>query len=250
MASRAQLHDGSALVDLQSALAAFRDQAHEVINASDKAIAQTRAWLEERARYWEREVARCESDYYTCLAWRDEDGYGRDCSSEAAALERAQQALENVRRWQLQVDNAGAAYSSAASKFGDVIGTDLTRASAWLGYKLRTVDEYGAVGAGLTPPSTPSKQDHGYSFEKAKQEMLRREVNNPNLGSAERGWIKQELNRIQRGEATRLRMPPGFDAGHRVPGLNTASNLRLEPSSINRARPHIAKRLGLDWIYR
>ena len=250
MASRAQLHDGSALVDLQSALAAFRDKAHEIINECDRAIAEARARLEERARYWQREVARCKSDYYACLAWRDEDGYGRDCSFEGAALERAQQSLENVQRWQLQVDNASDAYRSAAAKFCDIIGTDLTRASAWLGYKLRTVEEYAAVGAGLTPPGTPSKQDHGSSFEKVKQEMLRREANNPNLGGAERGWIQQELNRIQRGEATRLRMPPGFDAGHRIPGINAASNLRLEPSSINRARPHIAKRLGLDWIYR
>ena len=47
-----------------------------------------------------------------------------------------------------------------------------------------------------------------------KQARLRELVNDPNLGSADRGWIRQEMNSIERGQRSSIRNPPGKDLAH------------------------------------
>jgi hypothetical protein len=43
---------------------------------------------------------------------------------------------------------------------------------------------------------------------------LRELANDDKLGSADRGWIKQELNSIDRGQRSSIRNPPGKDLAH------------------------------------
>jgi RHS repeat-associated protein len=47
-----------------------------------------------------------------------------------------------------------------------------------------------------------------------KQARLRELANDDTLGSADRGWIKQELNSIERGQRSTIRNPPGKDLAH------------------------------------
>lgn len=47
-----------------------------------------------------------------------------------------------------------------------------------------------------------------------KQARLRELANDDKLGSADRGWIKQELNSIDRGQRSTIRNPPGKDLAH------------------------------------
>lgn len=47
-----------------------------------------------------------------------------------------------------------------------------------------------------------------------KQARLRELANDPKLGSADRGWIQQELNSIERGQRSSIRNPPGKDLAH------------------------------------
>ena len=47
-----------------------------------------------------------------------------------------------------------------------------------------------------------------------KQEKLRELANNDKLGSADRGWIQQEINSIERGQRNSIRNPPGKDLAH------------------------------------
>ncbi|WP_082905851.1 polymorphic toxin type 8 domain-containing protein [Bradyrhizobium centrolobii] len=47
-----------------------------------------------------------------------------------------------------------------------------------------------------------------------KQARLRELVNNDKLGSADRGWLRQELNSIERGQRSTIRNPPGKDLAH------------------------------------
>lgn len=47
-----------------------------------------------------------------------------------------------------------------------------------------------------------------------KQARLRELANDDKLGSADRGWIKQELNSIERGQRSSIRNPPGKDLAH------------------------------------
>src|SRR5690606_12270548 len=48
-----------------------------------------------------------------------------------------------------------------------------------------------------------------------KQAKLRELVNDPNVSKADKGWIKQEMNSIQRGQRTNIRVPPGSNLAHR-----------------------------------
>jgi RHS repeat-associated protein len=47
-----------------------------------------------------------------------------------------------------------------------------------------------------------------------KQERLRELGRDDKVGSADRGWIKQEMNSIERGHRSRIRNPPGKELAH------------------------------------
>ena len=78
-----------------------------------------------------------------------------------------------------------------------------------------------------------------------------------------KGWVKNEIRRLDQIKAAKkrgvrtsgrnkrhVRGIPGFDVGHRYPGVDKSSNFRLEMASVNRARYHVAKRMGLSSKYR
>lgn len=69
---------------------------------------------------------------------------------------------------------------------------------------LTSIAEGGSVAAG--------------GIEKAgragKQARLRELANDDKLGSADRGWINQEMNSIERGQRSTIRNPPGKDLAH------------------------------------
>ena len=50
---------------------------------------------------------------------------------------------------------------------------------------------------------------------KGKQARLKQLADDPNTGAADRGWIRQEMNSIGRGQRTTIRNPPGRDLAHR-----------------------------------
>jgi|GEM_PF-1584260 len=104
---------------------------------------------------------------------------------------------------------------------------------------------------------------HGWRYQKARQAFLTNLVDDENQPSYVRGWIKQELNRIERtkqaemtgdrppgGNKRHLRGVPGLDVGHVYPDIDLPENFRLEEAAMNRARPGIARRLGLSHIRR
>lgn len=47
-----------------------------------------------------------------------------------------------------------------------------------------------------------------------KQARLRELANDDKLGSADRGWLRQELNAIERGKQPKMRNRPGKDLAH------------------------------------
>lgn len=47
-----------------------------------------------------------------------------------------------------------------------------------------------------------------------KQSRLRELENDDKLGKADRGWIRQEINSIERGQRSSIRNPPGKDLAH------------------------------------
>ena len=97
----------------------------------------------------------------------------------------------------------------------------------------------------------------------ARQSFLRAQADNPKQPRYVRGWVRQEINRIEQGKravaegrqppggpARQIRGIPGLDVGHRFPDLDLPENFRLEDRATNRRRPIIARRLGIDHLYR
>jgi len=123
---------------------------------------------------------------------------------------------------------------------------------------------------------------HGYQYQKERYKFLMALADDPKAPKDVRNWIKQEQRRIwntqklkasgkleqanknakknegKKGREPKtkvrtsvyIRTPPGYDVGHRVAGIDMASNFQLELSSMNRAKPHIADALGLSPGYR
>ena len=56
--------------------------------------------------------------------------------------------------------------------------------------------------------------DVGNVVRVGRQARLRELANDNKLGSADRGWIKQEMNSIARGQRSTIRNPPGKDLAH------------------------------------
>ena len=53
-----------------------------------------------------------------------------------------------------------------------------------------------------------------YNRQADKQARLRSLAGDSKLGSADRGWIKQEMNAVDRGKTVDMRNPPGKDLAH------------------------------------
>jgi hypothetical protein len=111
---------------------------------------------------------------------------------------------------------------------------------------------------------------HGYKYRKTRQEYLRSRPDDPNEPRYVRGWIKQEMRRLDQikqakrekrvhvdaegrtfqgpgGDKRNIRGIPGLHVGHRYPDIDVPENYRLELPSMNSARPGIARRLGIEY---
>ncbi len=146
MSGYARITDAEALRSLRSALASFTVKAEQAVGQAGRALQQTQEWLAERRGYWEAEVMRREMAYHACISYRDADGYGRDCSWEAAALRQAQLELANVRRWVQAVDQVGQSYTASARKFESMVQNESSQAGAFLDRAAMIVERYSSGG--------------------------------------------------------------------------------------------------------
>ena len=64
-----------------------------------------------------------------------------------------------------------------------------------------------------------------------KQKRLRELMNDDKVSSADRGWIKQEINSIDRGDRKNIRNPPGKDMAHER-GREAAKGYGYEHSNL------------------
>ena len=70
-----------------------------------------------------------------------------------------------------------------------------------------------------------------------KQEKLRELINDPKLGKAEKGWLKQEKNAMDAGKRTTMRNPPGKDLAHER-GREAAKGYSYKHSKLNNKADH------------
>src|SRR4051794_27648950 len=135
----AHIESIDALTDLQQAIDRFASAGSDIVDQAAWALRQTEDWLKHRVQMLTAEVERKASSLNACLSYRDEDGNGQDCSAEAAALQEAQERLENARRWMEIVDERAERYRAEARKFTSVLGTRCPAASHDLERKVNQV---------------------------------------------------------------------------------------------------------------
>ncbi|WP_426477465.1 polymorphic toxin type 8 domain-containing protein [Chryseobacterium sp. CBSDS_008] len=84
--------------------------------------------------------------------------------------------------------------------------------------------------------STPGKGGGGMG-RSGKQARLRELSTDPKLGRADKGWLKQEINQINRGKRTNIRNPPGKDLAHER-GREAAKGYSYKYSHLQNRKDH------------
>jgi RHS repeat-associated protein len=108
-------------------------------------------------------------------------------------------------------------------------------------YILSTPSRAGDIDSGLmlatgksgsaTPGGVADEDVAKSAGRSGKQARLKELANDPKLGSADRGWIKQEQNAIERGNRKTIRNPPGKDLAHER-GREAAKGYGYEHSNL------------------
>lgn len=254
-----------ALQHLSPFLSSSLSQAQNAVAGAEQAVSNCHYELESWRQRAAQALAVCEnSGYY------DDDGYyyAPNCSAEERELNEAEQALVEIRRLQGILDDAVRSFQSGASRAQSIADHAIPDACYWLEDRQRAIQkaETGSVGyetvAALAPAVISALTNlgggHGSRYRAARQEFLRSLADDPNQPRYVRGWIKQEMNRLDRikvanqkgirppgGNQRHIYGVPGYDVGHLFPDIDLPWNFRLENASTNRARPGIAKRLGI-----
>jgi len=125
--------DIEALTELRAALTRFRYAQREVAERGGDAIEATRASLEAKASRWR---ARLEQGRAELAACQDRAAAAADapvdCSGYARAVSEAGERLEHIRLWQQRIDQQVIEFQGAASRFKNLLETDLPRAEEQL----------------------------------------------------------------------------------------------------------------------
>jgi tetratricopeptide (TPR) repeat protein len=293
----------AALRAMEAQLQGLVEPAQQQLHDAEHMIRQAAVALNETMSGLNRALDQAEDDLDYCRSQVDDEGRRPNCSQYYRRVQNIKDAISQLAALSQRYERSVGNYQTAAAGLREVIGKDIPTAAHWLrdrekalekfeggavGIKSRApaktsgsksgsapgIDTLNAFGAAAIASGSPALLSafnsyfagmggHGYKYQKARQAYLRSLVNDPNQPRHVRGWIKQELNRIEaakRAKAAGLQPPgrasgnirgiPGLDVGHRYPGLDLPENFRLEDVWVNRHRPIIAKRLGIFHLFR
>lgn len=123
-----QVQAVEALEQMRIALNRFGGDLDEALAAAERGLRVAEEWIAERVRAWQYEVRQATEEVEdarqalaSCEADTDEDGHGRSCVGEEAALASAQRQLAHAKeqlaiaqRWLQAIDSAGAEYQREA----------------------------------------------------------------------------------------------------------------------------------------
>ena len=142
-------------------------------------------------------------------------------------------------------DSRGASYQSIAQSSSFVNEASVVAmefAAAYVGTeKGFSLGGDVSVRPGKTVTETPSVTSNTGVSKNAgrsgKQVRLKQLADDPNVSSTDRGWIKQDLNQIERGKRTRVRVPPGNNLAHRR-GFEAKKGFSYENSDLQTIELH------------
>lgn len=190
-----------------------------------KTVAQDAA---ERA---ERAVDRCGKDAMECAkrAWYGAVDAGKEFVQDARSWwdEPTQDKVNDAMR-QLPAAEAGMVAGGVVRGVGGAVEHELEKAvgRAARGKAEKALAkkaehavvkaETKAVERAVPPPSIPeaAEKPSVNPGRGSRQQRLRELAEDPNVSSANRGWLKQELNSIHAGNRQNIRVPPGKELAH------------------------------------
>ena len=121
--------DIDALTEFRAALTRFRYAQREVADRGGDTIEATRASLEAKASRWRARLEQGRAELAACheraAAAADAPV---DCSGYARAVSEAGERLEHIRLWQQRIDQQVIEFGGTASRFKNLLETDLPRA--------------------------------------------------------------------------------------------------------------------------
>ena len=164
MSEYARVTSIEALKDFRADLCTFGGQAQEVLSAVQMAAQRTLDWIEEQAKYWQREVRRWDdavAEVRTELARRRMIRIGDrapDCTEQEKLLrackrrlEEAEEKLATTRRWLPAFRRALDEYHGPARQLAGFLEGEQPRALALLEHKIDSLEEYVRLAA---PPES------------------------------------------------------------------------------------------------
>ncbi|MCZ2156795.1 MAG: hypothetical protein LC114_23355 [Bryobacterales bacterium] len=292
-----------ALRAVETRLQGMVGPAEEQLRLAERQIARAREMIEVALVDLQRALAQAEQALAECESQVDDEGRRPDCSGYNRKIESIEIQISQMMAARQQFESCVYSYQNAANAIREVISQDIPAATHWLRERERALKKFesGSVGVksggggsatGASKSSMPSLESivaagkiglatgnaallsafnayfegmgtHGAKYRRAQQEYFRSIVDDPLQPRYVRGWIRQELNRLEaakRAKAAGLQPPggstrtirgiPGLDVGHRFAGLDHPESFRLEDIWMNRSRPARARRLGLPkWLW-
>ena len=122
--------DIEALKGFREALVRFRYAQRSVAERGRSEIELSRASLAAKAGRWQARLEQCQAELDACRAGEGEAT--ADCSVYARAVEQTSERLEHIRRWQQRVDAEASEFGGVASRFADLLESELPRAEEHL----------------------------------------------------------------------------------------------------------------------
>ena len=94
--------------------------------------------------------------------------------------------------------------------------------------------------------SVAAKGGKNFAGGQSREQRLRDLVNDDKVSSADRGWIRQELNEVAAGKKGHIRNPPGKDLAHER-GRENAKGYGYEHSNLQNRADHRAQHKLDNW---
>jgi hypothetical protein len=160
MSEFARVASIEALVEFRADLCTFGERAQEGLSSAQMQIQRTLDWIDEQAKYWQREVSHWEdtvTEARTELARRKMIRIGDrapDCTEQEAILraalrrlDEAQEKLARTRRWQPQFRRAVDEYQGPARQLAGFLEGEQPRALALLQQRIDSLEAYARLTA-------------------------------------------------------------------------------------------------------
>lgn len=269
-------------IDFQDRFTDLANQLETVFSTAERTIQDSLYRLQRGIHLAENEMEEAREALRLCHDNRRSDCHGEEFAFYVAQV-RVQNLLNALNEFEYQVK----VYENLASTARQLVDTELPHCKHQLFIRETIVNrlwtdlgslhsrksgsaQSSSAGGSSTQPEALQAVTlinllsklgggHGGKYRSARQQFLKGLANDPKQPAFVRGWVKQEINRIEQvnraksegrltpgGNKRHIRGIPGMDVGHRIPDIDVPDNFRLEEAAMNRSRPHIARRLGIQ----